>query len=47
MEFNKLAGALIGSLLIIMAVGKIGNTLVPPYYPPRTSPARKRRRRRK
>jgi len=38
MEFNKIAGALIGSLLIIMVVGTIGNALVPPYYPPKDKP---------
>lgn len=34
MEFNKIAGAVILSLLMIMVIGKIGNTLVPVYHPP-------------
>ena len=38
MEFNKIAGAIIGSLLIIMIVGTIGNTLVPIYHPPKDKP---------
>jgi len=33
MEFNKIAGAVIFTLLLIMGIGKIGNTLVPPFYP--------------
>ncbi|MCW5771762.1 MAG: c-type cytochrome [Rhodospirillaceae bacterium] len=34
MEFNKIAGAVILSVLMIMVIGKIGNTLVPVYHPP-------------
>lgn len=38
MEFNKIAGAIILSLLIIMGIAKIGNTLVPPHYPAKDKP---------
>ena len=35
MEFNKIAGAVIGTLLLVMVIGKVGNTLVPQYHPPK------------
>jgi cytochrome c len=38
MEFNKIAGAILVTLLSMMAIAKIGNTLVPPYYPPHDKP---------
>ena len=38
MEFNKIAGAIILSLLIVMGIAKIGNTLVPPHYPAKDKP---------
>ncbi len=38
MEFNKIAGAVIGTLLLIMVIGKVGNTLVPQYHPPQDKP---------
>jgi cytochrome c len=34
MEFNKIAGAILLTLLSMMAIAKIGNTLVPIYHPP-------------
>ena len=34
MEFNKIAGAILLTLLSMMAIAKIGNTLVPPFHPP-------------
>ena len=33
MEFNKIAGAILLTLLTMMAIAKIGNTLVPQYHP--------------
>ena len=33
MEFNKIAGAILLTLLSMMAIAKIGNTLVPPFHP--------------
>jgi cytochrome c len=38
MEFNKIAGAILVTLLAMMAIAKIGNTLVPPFYPPTDKP---------
>jgi cytochrome c len=38
MEFNKIAGAILVTLLVMMGIGKIGNTLVPQYYPPEDKP---------
>jgi cytochrome c len=38
MEFNKIAGAVLVTLLTIMVIAKIGNTLVPIYYPPADKP---------
>jgi cytochrome c len=38
MEFNKIAGAILFTLLAVMVVGKIGNTLVPPFHPPKDKP---------
>jgi len=38
MEFNKIAGAIIGTLLLMMVIGKIGNTLVPEFHPPKDKP---------
>lgn len=38
MEFNKIAGAVIGTLLLVMVIGKVGNTLVPQYHPPKDKP---------
>jgi len=38
MEFNKIAGAILLTLLSMMAIAKIGNTLVPPYHPPKDKP---------
>ncbi len=38
MEFNKIAGAILGTLLVMMIIAKIGNSLVPPYYPPADKP---------
>lgn len=38
MEFNKIAGAVIGTLLLVMVIGKVGNTLVPVYHPPHDKP---------
>jgi cytochrome c len=38
MEFNKIAGAIIGTLLLVMVIGKVGNTLVPQYHPPKDKP---------
>ncbi len=38
MEFNKIAGAILLTLLSMMAIAKIGNTLVPPFYPPKDKP---------
>jgi cytochrome c len=38
MEFNKIAGAVLVTLLSMMVVGKIGNTLVPVYHPPADKP---------
>jgi len=38
MEFNKIAGAILVTLLAMMVIAKIGNTLVPPFYPPADKP---------
>ena len=38
MEFNKIAGAILLSLIVVMGVAKIGNTLVPPFFPPHDKP---------
>jgi cytochrome c len=38
MEFNKIAGAIIGTLLLMMVIAKIGNTLVPEFHPPKDKP---------
>src|SRR5262249_32034288 len=38
MEFNKIAGAVIGTLLLMMIIGKVGNTLVPEFHPPKDAP---------
>jgi cytochrome c len=38
MEFNKIAGAILVTLLSMMVIAKIGNTLVPPYHPPKDKP---------
>lgn len=38
MEFNKIAGAVIGTLLLVMVIGKVGNTLVPEFHPPKDKP---------
>ena len=38
MEFNKIAGAVIGTLLLMMIIGKVGNTLVPEFHPPKDKP---------
>ncbi len=38
MEFNKIVGAILVTLLVMMVIGKIGNTLVPPYNPPADKP---------
>ncbi len=38
MEFNKIAGAILLTLLSMMVIAKIGNTLVPPFHPPRDKP---------
>ena len=38
MEFNKIAGAVIGTLLLMMIVGKVGDALVKPYHPPKDKP---------
>jgi cytochrome c len=38
MEFNKIAGAVIGTLLLMMVIGKVGNTLVPEFHPPHDKP---------
>jgi len=38
MEFNKIAGAVIGTLLLMMIIGKVGNTLVPEFHPPHDKP---------
>lgn len=33
MEFNKIAGAILVSVLAMLLIGKVGNTLVPPFTP--------------
>jgi cytochrome c len=38
MEFNKIAGAILLTLLSMMVIGKIGNTLVPQFHPPQDKP---------
>jgi cytochrome c len=38
MEFNKIAGAILLTLLSMMVIAKIGNTLVPPFHPPKDKP---------
>ena len=38
MEFNKIAGAILLTLLTMMAIAKIGNTLVPQFHPPHDKP---------
>src|SRR5262249_33725400 len=38
MEFNKIAGAILVTLLSMMVIAKIGNTLVPPFHPPHEKP---------
>jgi cytochrome c len=38
MEFNKIAGAVLGTLLLMMIIGKVGNTLVPEFHPPKDAP---------
>ena len=38
MEFNKIAGAILGTLLLMMVIAKIGNALVPPFHPPKDKP---------
>lgn len=38
MEFNKIAGAVIGTLLLMMIIGKVGDALVKPYHPPADKP---------
>jgi cytochrome c len=35
MEFNKIAGAILLTLVVAMVISKIGNTLVPEYHPPK------------
>lgn len=34
MEFNKIAAAFLLTLLLALGIGKVGNTVVPHYYPP-------------
>lgn len=34
MEFNKIAAAVLLTLLLALGIGKVGNTVVPHYYPP-------------
>lgn len=38
MEFNKIAGAILVTLLVMMVIAKIGNSLVPPFHPPADKP---------
>ena len=38
MEFNKIAGAVLFTLLLMMVIGKVGNTLVPQFHPPQDAP---------
>ena len=35
MEFNKIAAAFLLTLLLALGIGKVGNTVVPHYYPPK------------
>ncbi len=41
MEFNKIAGAILVTLLVMMGIGKIGNTLVPQFQPKEDKPGAK------